>query len=128
MPTGKKLPPGSLTRAIGRVLSEAAETQGLSQAHLGRQNAGTPMFISQPHISRFFDGSKGIDLDQLGGICRTLGLGLVEVIQAGQRLVAAAESAGRVRSIRTGVGGYLDDAVHGLDTAAGTDETQADDD
>jgi transcriptional regulator with XRE-family HTH domain len=26
------------------------------------------------------------------------------------------------------VGGYLDDALHGLDTAAGTDETQADED
>lgn len=128
MPTGKKLPPGSLTRAIGRVLGDAAEQKGLSQAHLGRQNPGTPMFVSQPHISRFFDGSKGIDLDQLEGICRTLGLGVVEVIQAGQALVADAESSGRVRQIRPGVGGYLDDVVHGLDTAAGTDETQADDD
>jgi hypothetical protein len=26
------------------------------------------------------------------------------------------------------VGGYLDDALHGIDTAAGTDETQADED
>lgn len=48
--------------------------------------------------------------------------------EPGAFLVQAAPTPSNVRELRPNVGGYVDDALHGLDTAAGTDETQADED
>ena len=75
------MPPGDLTRAIAAVLKDAAEQRGLSQAELGRRHAGTSMFVSQSQLSRFFSGQKTIDVDQLSGLCRTLSLDVVEVVE-----------------------------------------------
>ena len=88
MPTGTKLPPTALTRAIAAVLSEAADERGVSQSEIARRGKGTAEFVSQPQLSRFFDGLKGIDLDQFNGICRVLEIELIDVIERAEARVA----------------------------------------
>lgn len=39
------------------------------------------MFISQSQLSRFFSGQKTIDVDQFSGLCQTLGIDVVTVIE-----------------------------------------------
>jgi transcriptional regulator with XRE-family HTH domain len=92
MPSGSKLPPGPLTRALGAQLHAISQEKGISQASIGRTHVGTPMYISQSNISRFFAGAKGIDVDQLAGLCETLGVDVIEQIEAAERSTLVAES------------------------------------
>lgn len=51
-----------------------------------------------------------------------------QLVEELRSFMESSERTATITPIRANDSGYLDDAVHGLDTAAGTDETQAEDD
>jgi len=89
VPTGKKLPPAPLTRAIGLILRDLTDDpdRGISQAEIGRRNIGTAGYISQPVLSRIIKGQKGIDLDQLNAICIIFEISIIDVIERAEQIV-----------------------------------------
>lgn len=90
MPTGKKSPPGPLSRAVADVLRErldelSKDGRGISQAEIGRTNRDEPGYVSQSQLSRFFNHTKEIDVDQLGALCEILEIGVVKVVEDAER-------------------------------------------
>ncbi|MDE2100823.1 MAG: hypothetical protein KGL39_26490 [Patescibacteria group bacterium] len=67
-----------------------------------------------------------VDVEDLYSICEPLGIDAADVVAAAER--AMLRPLGKLTQLPLNVGGFVDDALHGIDTAAGTDETQADDD
>ncbi|MEN2738248.1 helix-turn-helix transcriptional regulator [Microbacterium sp. X-17] len=100
MPTGKKLPPGPLTVAVATVLMSIANEKGVSQAAIGRHHLDSPMHISQSQVSRFFHHSKGIDVDQLNGLCQILGVSVLEVLDHAERRMSQPDELAERRRVR----------------------------
>lgn len=72
--------PGPVGRAVAGILSDELESQGLTQAHLGRLAN-----LSQSQVSNYLRGMRGITIDEADDICRALGLNLVEVLTEASR-------------------------------------------
>lgn len=76
---------------------------------------------SANYLAIRFRGEASFTLNDIDDLAVILGF------DAGDFLASVQVTPSNVTPLRPNDGGYLDDAVHGLDTAAGTDETQADD-
>ncbi len=90
VPTGKKLPPAPLTRAIGLILRDLTDdpARGISQSEVGRRNVGRVGYVSQPLLSRVINGQRGIDIDQLNALCEIFEISIVDVIERAEQIVA----------------------------------------
>jgi transcriptional regulator with XRE-family HTH domain len=77
-------------------------------------------------LHKTFKGQRVVDVEDVFAICEFLDADPADIIHAAD--MATRPHIASVTELRFNVSGYVDDALHGIDTAAGTDETQADED
>ncbi len=117
MPRTPEQQPGPWSLAVTQAIRKIIDERGISIRELASMSEK-----SSNYLSIRFRGEASFTLNDIDDLAVILGF------DAGEFLASVTVPAGKVTPIRPNDGGYLDDAVRELDTAAGTDETQAEDD
>lgn len=118
MPKGSMSAPSPFSRAIAEEISAQRQRHEVTQEEIAEAIGKSQTYISDRVRSGYLWTTN--DLDAMSPLFGMSAFDLVALAEA------RVEKAGNVTQLRPGVGGFLDDAVQGLDTAAGSDETQAD--
>lgn len=113
MPKSSAGPSTPFSRRVSQAIERLRIDAGVTQAQLFK-DAG----MSQNYFYVRLRGELPFNTNDISALAEALDLDPMSILR----------EASRPGSIDgSNVVGYLDDAVHGLDAAAGTDETQADD-
>lgn len=116
--------PAAFAREVSSAIRRELGDRKMSNRELGRQ-AG----LSEKYLRDRLNDVASFSLTDVAAICRVWGADPGEFL-ADPRKPLLRPPAGNVTPLRPNDGGFIDDALkdQGLDTAAGSDETQADDD
>jgi transcriptional regulator with XRE-family HTH domain len=117
MPRQAEQEPGPWSRAVAAAIKRVIDDRGMSIRELAQSTEK-----SSNYLAVRFRGEASFTLNDIDDLSIVLGF------DAGEFLASVNVNRGEVIQLRPDVSGYLDDALHGIDTAAGTDETQADED
>lgn len=110
--------PGAFSIAVAKGIADAIDLADMSQAAVARRSGMSATYLGERLLLR-----KSFTLHDIEKLSRTLHLDPVRFLIDVD--VEPLDLTDNVTQLRPNDGGFLDDAVQGLDAAAGSDETQA---